>query len=435
MLDEKQKEVVESKEPNILVVAGAGSGKTLCLTERIKYLLNTDVAPSGIVAITFTNMAAEEMKERLANVNGIGDCFIGTIHSFANKILKNSNEHYTLYTDEVDLKYHIYLIGKYCKNLTIERYAEYCKLRTLYEMGRVTEDEIDNFFDKAENVELRCINRSIETVQEYINNGGSTYVESIETLMKRDNCITFDELLEKSRDYFSSLNIRINHLLVDEFQDIGNLEWRFIQSLNAYNNFFIGDDYQAIYGFKGSNVSIFTSLANNEKYKVYILENNYRNSRKILSIASEVIRQVPDRIDKKSIPHNTNSGIVMIKNKYSLKDCLHDIKCEGSYKDWFILTRSNKELYYIVQQCEDLGIPHDTFKREGMSLAELKKRMENDTVKILTVHSSKGLENKNVLLYGNFPVQCPKYRKNDEERRVMYVGITRAIDKLLILNG
>ena len=88
----------------------------------------------------------------------------------------------------------------------------------------------------------------------------------------------------------------------------------------------------------------------------------------------------------------------------------------------------------MTEKCASLGIPYITFKREGMSLLELKKKMKKNAVKILTVHTSKGLEADNVILYGNFPVSVPFYRVNKEERRVMYVGITRARNNLIILN-
>ena len=94
MLDEYQQEIVNSNEPRIIVEAGAGTGKTYTLTERVKRLLLDGVEPSNMVIITFTRMAAEELKERLVDVPGIGDCFVGTIHSFANKIFQNSNQEF-----------------------------------------------------------------------------------------------------------------------------------------------------------------------------------------------------------------------------------------------------------------------------------------------------------------------------------------------------
>ena len=88
----------------------------------------------------------------------------------------------------------------------------------------------------------------------------------------------------------------------------------------------------------------------------------------------------------------------------------------------------------MIDLCKSNGIPFITFKREGMSLSELNTKMASDKIKILTVHVSKGLEVDNVILYGNFPIIVPTYRRNDEERKVMYVGITRARKKLYICN-
>ena len=434
-LDNTQKQVIEAKENHIIVVAGAGSGKTAFLTELIKYLLDSGIEPEGIVAITFTNMAAEEMKERLRDVKGIGDAFIGTIHSFANKILRNKGEYYAIYSSELDISYHQYLIDRYGKYLSIERYIQYSKMLVDFELGKIDEYDLNNFLDTGERIELKVFNRTKDEIDYYRKNGGTHYLESIDTLCKKNNVITFDELIIKAEEYFRSLGIRLNHLLVDEFQDIGNLEYSFIRSLNAENTFFIGDDYQSIYGFKGSNVNIFKSLVTNNKYKAYFLKNNYRNSKSIIDIANRVINQVPDRIDKKVYSMNKNTGSVSIyKQHLFVETCLERLIKEQNFKDWFILVRTNKDLNKIVSMCDKMNIPHSTFRREGMTLEKLHQEMDNDTVKILTVHGAKGLENKKVALYGNFPINVPKYMREYEERRVMYVGITRAIDELIIYN-
>ena len=97
--------------------------------------------------------------------------------------------------------------------------------------------------------------------------------------------------------------------------------------------------------------------------------------------------------------------------------------------------RTNKEIYELSQNLTKAGIPFKTFKQGNTSTKELNDIINSNTVKLLTVHASKGLENKNVLVYGNFPIEIPKYRKvNSEERKVLYVAITRAMDKLIILN-
>ena len=125
-LSDEQRAIVESDANNIIVAAGAGSGKTRVLIERIKYLLDVkQVDASNIVAITFTNMAADEMRERLCDVRGIGDAFIGTIHSFANRIFRNSGTKYELLTKDKEIDIIKGLINRYGKYVTTDEYMQY----------------------------------------------------------------------------------------------------------------------------------------------------------------------------------------------------------------------------------------------------------------------------------------------------------------------
>lgn len=435
-LDSQQESIVNSTDKNIVVVAGAGSGKTRVLTERIRHLVeDLKVTPHNIVAITFTNTAAEEMKLRLSDIDTIGDAFIGTIHSFANRIMKESGEKYTLFNDELDIQLHRELINKYCEHLTIERYLEYKDLKSDVEMGKVDENSLLNFFTPSEESDFSMLHYPCSVVYKDLeDNTHLTFGESIKTLCKKRNIITFDELLIKARDYFEKINAKVEYVFVDEFQDVGTLEYNFIKSLNSDNYFFVGDDYQSIYGFKGGNVRIFKSLVNASNFCTYYLTNNYRNGTEILKLADYVISQVNDRIVKDVNPIATDSGEYSIQSRGSINDVLFTLKNEKSFREWFILVRTNKELYEISDKCSRIGIPYTTFKREGMSLAQLNKEMRSNRVKLLTVHTSKGLEVDNVIMYGNFPVSVPPYRKNDEERKVMYVGITRARKRLIVLN-
>lgn len=435
-LDAQQELIVNSTEKNIVVVAGAGSGKTRVLTERIRHLIeDLNVPPCNIVSITFTNAAAEEMKIRLSDISTIGDAFIGTIHSFANRIMKESGENYTLFTDELDTQLHRELINKYCEHLTIDRYLAYKDLKSEVEMGKADEKVLMDFFTPSENSDFSMLHYSCRQVYEDLERGTHlTFGESIKTLCKKRNIITFDELLVKAKDYFEKIQAKIEYVFVDEFQDVGTLEYTFIKSLNADNYFFVGDDFQSIYGFKGGNVRIFKSLVSDIDYHAYYLTNNYRNGTSILNLASYVIGQVDNKIEKTITPISSESGNVVIQTKRNISGVLYSLKNKKDYRDWFILVRTNKELFEMADRCQQLNIPYTSFKREGMSYTELNKRLALNCVKILTVHTSKGLEADNVILYGNFPLNVPYYRKNDDERKVMYVGITRARKNLIILN-
>ena len=172
-----------------------------------------------------------------------------------------------------------------------------------------------------------------------------------------------------------------------------------------------------------------------EDWKSYHMSTNYRNSEKILDIAKKVIKQADDIIKKKVSAARSESGYVRFDSIYNLDKYFEAMKFRGDYKDWFILARTNKEIYKLSQKLTKAKIPFHTFKQGNVSTEELNKIMNSNTVKLLTIHASKGLENKNVIIYGNFQVQLPKYKRvNSEERKVFYVAITRAMDKLVILN-
>lgn len=425
-LSEEQRQIVESDAKNIIVAAGAGSGKTRVLIERIKYLLEEkSVDPSNIVAITFTNMAADEMRERLNNVQGIGDAFIGTIHAFANRIFRNADMEYQIYSDEKDSELHKYLIDKYCKFLTYHKYLQFKDLRNKAEMGIIPEDRLKSFLLPSERAELSEMNKDKST----------SFPETIKSLCRQRNIITFDQLLGYASDYFKSIGAEIEYVLVDELQDVGTLEYNFIKSLNAQNYFFVGDDWQSIYGFKGGNVNIFKSLISDKRFTKYYLQDNYRSGSEIIKLSKQIINQVPGIIQKKVVCKSGRTGTVRVDNKYHLQTYLENIRVNGEhFGDWFILVRSNREVYQYSDLLTKMRIPFSTFKRADLSLTELRAEMAKDTVKLLTIHTSKGLEAPNVLLVGNFPLKVPNYQRNYDERKVMYVACTRAESQLIILN-
>ncbi len=422
MLDEKQLEIVNSNEPRIIVEAGGGSGKTRTLIERVKRLLNDGIEPSNIVCITFTNMAAEEMKERLIDVKGIGDCFIGTIHSFANKIFKNSNEIYRLYTDEIQDQFMAVLTNLYSKYLTMDKYFIYKDIKKKIDLGLVDENELEIKLNPPELYEIRVFMGDVED---------ESYKENIQTLCNKHNVITFDELLKKTTQYFKDINGKVEYLFVDEFQDIGPLERNFFKALNADNYFYIGDEKQAIYAFKGGNVNYFLKLIKSKNWKTYYLNNNYRCGQAIIELANRVIVQADDIINTTSICKSNNPGYTLIDSKYKIDNYLKNIK---NYKDWFVLVRTNKDLAKLELKMNELEIPFVSFRKGEMSLNEMRECMKKDKIKLLTIHTSKGLESKNVLLWGNFPIVQKPYLRNNDEIKVLYVGITRAIDQCIVLN-
>ena len=425
-LDENQLEIVNSKEPRIIVEAGGGSGKTLTLTKRVEKLLQDGVSPENIVVITFTRMAAEELKERLVDIPGIGDCFVGTIHAFANKIFKNSDEDYKIFTEEIQDQFMNVLISLYAKFLTMERYLEYKDFEKKVDLGLYDESYISSYFSSGERYE---INVFLENVPD------KNYKENMASLCKKHNIITFDELLKKTTQYFKEIGGKIEYLFVDEYQDIGPLEKNFFQALNADNYFYIGDEKQRnLSALNGGNVKFFLNLIKSPNWKTYYLNNNYRCGQKIIDIANEVIVQADDIINMQAVCKSNKMGEVIVDSKYKLDNYLDNILEEKNFNDWFILVRTNKDLYKIEQKLIELEIPYVSFKKGEITLEEMKTMMSENKVKLLTIHASKGLESKRVLLWGNFPIRQKPYMRNSDERKCLYVGITRAIDECIILN-
>lgn len=259
-LDKDQNKIVNSDANRICVIAGAGSGKTYTLVERIRRLLEDGADPSKFVCITYTNMAAQEMKSRLSDIPGADKAFIGTIHSFAYKILKKQGYIPKLLTTEIESKIVTDLIEKYAKHLTLEDFKKWDKQRALAEKGYATKDEVRSTLSLFQLEELYILldlpdleylyryaskadmdKLAKQIVDEaWISHVNEIYPETVRTVAKSLGYITFSELLDKC----TSNNISVDYLFVDEFQDVGVFEFRFLKALNAKNVFIVGDDYQ-----------------------------------------------------------------------------------------------------------------------------------------------------------------------------------------------
>lgn len=221
---------------------------TFTLTKRVEKLLQDGVSPENIVVITFTRMAAEELKERLVDIPGIGDCFVGTIHAFANKIFKNSDEDYKIFTEEIQDQFMNVLISLYAKFLTMERYLEYKEFEKKVDLGLYDESYISSYFSSGERYEINVLLNNMPD---------NNYKDNMASLCKKHNVITFDELLKRTTQYFKEIDGKVEYLFVDEYQDIGPLEKKFFQALNADNYFYIGDEKQSLYAFKRWKCKIF----------------------------------------------------------------------------------------------------------------------------------------------------------------------------------
>ena len=331
-LSKEQRKIVETTKPYVVVIATAASGKTRCLSERVKWLLNQGVPADEIVTITFTNAAAEEISERVGNPPGL---FIGTIHSLAN---------YYLRLGGVDTS----------KVLNDERFDDLFRL-----------------------------------------------------IKKHPGCIK-----------------PVTHLIVDESQDSTPEQFEFLLDMIAPKNYMLlGDHRQAIYRFANATPEYILSLMESPEVTTYELNENYRNAPEILRFAKNGIRTLGKDYEDHSVPMRGKGGRV-VDVPYSDEGIATTIqryvtRGECEYKDWFILTRTNAELDAIMQVLKRHKIPADTFKRAQLDNKGLKEKMRENTVKVLTIHTAKGLEADNVVVIG-------ARNRDVEEKCVSYVAATRA---------
>lgn len=245
----------------------------------------------------------------------------------------------------------------------------------------------------------------------------------------------FDILFREVQKHLDNLFIpSIEHLLVDEFQDICPNEYSFIKTvLHPENIYVVGDPRQSIYSFKGATPKFFNQLYNDPYAGVFELTENFRNKFNIIYHAQQAIKDLPEADLTETIP--AREGRAMISSmSYNLDEVARLLKNRGDFKDWFVLARSNKLLNEIADKLYDYDVPYVTFRQSEKTNAEIKALMEQDVVKLLTIHSSKGLESKRVILFENYQGN-PRWSQDerDEAKRLRYVGITRAKDELILV--
>ncbi len=305
-LNEAQLKPVVDTEGAVLVIAGAGSGKTRVLTSRIAYLiLEKGVSPSEIMAITFTNKAAEEMKTRLSQMVGdVGNMWVSTIHSMCVRILRR----------DIDK------LG-YDTNFSIydEQDKEKALKRVLDQLGYDTEKLLKPVKHHISNAKNECLSpekyQIIYQDVQFIDEIVEVY-KWYESILKTSNSLDFDDLLYKTYTLFKEFPEvaddyaeRFKYIHIDEFQDTNTVQFNIAQRLAIKhgNIFVVGDDDQSIYGWRGAKVE--NILKFDEFYvgaKIYKLEQNYRSTKKILNLANCIISNNKARREKELWTENVD---------------------------------------------------------------------------------------------------------------------------------
>ena len=368
-LNEQQREAVYHTEGPLLILAGAGSGKTRVLTHRIAYLIEErGVNPWNILAITFTNKAAGEMRERVDDIVGFGSesIWVSTFHSTCVRILRRHidrlgyDTNFTIY-DTDDQKT---LMRDICKYLQID--TKIYRERNLLAAISAAKNEMvspEGFRLRAEGDFSR--QRIASVYEEY------------EKQMKANNALDFDDLLVKAvqllktqpdvLDYYQE---RFRYIMVDEYQDTNNVQFQFVSTLAAkYRNLcVVGDDDQSIYKFRGADIRNILNFENVFKdAKVIKLEQNYRSTGTILDAANAVIRNNRGRKDKTLWTDNGQGEKIELRQfdtgydeaEYIVGDIRgHVDSGDCSYNDNAVLYRTNAQSRLFEEKLVSANIPY-----------------------------------------------------------------------------
>jgi DNA helicase II / ATP-dependent DNA helicase PcrA len=560
-LNESQKSAVMTTEGPLLIVAGPGTGKTFTMVRRIACLIDQGVNPESIAAVTFTNRAAREMRERTGNLLGkeAGKIFIGTFHMLGLSMLKDgSTDHLMIYNREEQIG----LLKRLCKDSDIAK--------SMNEGKRVSYQKIIEKISRMKNF------------LEDIDLGSGRLYEAYQSALKSNDALDFDDLILKPMEMLSNeksvspYRHAFEYIMVDEYQDISPAQYKFVKLLaGAKRNLCaIGDSDQAIYAFRGADLKNFLSFEDDFKdAKRVVLTEHYRSTATILHAADELIRYNRKRIAKElkpvrdkgrkvtrlSVPDERAEGEAIIQeiekriggtSHYQLmkqaapsttSDGGENYDADGSYcfSDFAVIFRTNAQVKALEESFQDSGIPCQVIgekylqrKKEFMhisaflkavinpdydqqynalpekpdeallekfralkdtvSLPEFLQEIRNDpaigkyiqeenfalleeiaaayqhmdpperiisfinelslftpadvfhpkadAVALMTLHMAKGLEFKTVFIAGVEEGLIPyTINKEDvdteEERRLFYVGMTRAMDELFLIHA
>lgn len=363
-----QQQAVFSTEGPLLILAGAGSGKTTVLVNRIAYILQSDLCrPWNILAITFTNKAAGELKERICNAvpEGGADIWAATFHSTCARILRRYGDrlgyssHFTVYATD-DQK-------KLCKDIVKQLHIDEKQLPVKNILSEISKakDKMITPQEMLKNAEYDYRKVSIAKVYEVY-----------QSRLKTADAMDFDDLLCKTVELFEQepeilgyYQNQFKYIMVDEYQDTNKVQYRFISMLaEKYGNIcVVGDDDQSIYKFRGATIENILSFENTFKgAKIIRLEQNYRSTQNILDAANSVISNNTVRKGKTLWTENPKGDKIELHTaederdeaRFIAKTIMDGVADGRKYSDFAVLYRTNAQSNAVEQALSRSGIPH-----------------------------------------------------------------------------
>ena len=386
-LNDAQLEPTIQIEGPMIVIAGAGSGKTRVLTYRIAYMMSKGIDPFNILALTFTNKAAREMKERIATIVGASEAknlWMGTFHSVFARILRSEADklgypsNFTIYdTQDSDR-----LIASIIKEMNLDKDVyKYKQIRSRISSYKNSLITVRAYFQNPELIEADAMARRPRM--------GDIYKEYVERCFKA-GAMDFDDLLLKTNelltrfpDVLMKYQNRFKYILVDEYQDTNHSQYLIVRALSDrfQNICVVGDDAQSIYAFRGANINnILNFQKDYDDVKVFRLEQNYRSTKNIVNAANSIIDKNQTKLEK--IVWTANDEGAKIKVNRSLTDAdegryvastIFDNKMNHQLKnsDFAILYRTNAQSRSIEDALRKRDIPYRIYG--GLSFYQRKE--------------------------------------------------------------
>ncbi len=368
-LNPAQQEAVRTTEGPVLIIAGPGSGKTRTLTHRIAYLLAAGKArPYEILALTFTNKAAREMKERISRLVGettASQLWMGTFHSIFARILRREAERLG-YTSDFSI-YDQEDSERVIKNLMQQHGIDTSRISPRAIRARISGA-------KNQLVSPQEYNR---IASEYVEQVAARIYETYQEHLRRSNAMDFDDLLmlpirlfEQFPEVLSHYQQRWRYVHIDEYQDTNRAQYLIARMLSGghRNLCVVGDDAQSIYAFRGADIrNILDFKQDFPDARIVRLEQNYRSTRRILQLADSIIRHNRDQLDKTLWTENPEGEYVRLLEAISERDeaqkverYIRDLRVqEGyAYRDFAILYRTNAQSRSLEEALRRAGIPY-----------------------------------------------------------------------------
>lgn len=429
-LDSEQRKAILNKEWNTLILAGAGSGKTLTMIGKVLYLLNEGIKPEEILVISFTNTSVNNFSDKIKRYSANIDVF--TFHKLGLNIIKDKDIKVRISKDNL-------LSDIMCKyNIKKEEQKLISTFIHLFKSKNLDDSYFNKFISKCKNNKERY--ELIKLIQKI-------YSEYKKFLIQKE-LIDFEDMINLAYKLIDEKSFikKYKYILVDEYQDTSLIKFNLLKKILEISNsklVVVGDDWQSIYRFTGCEVKIFLDFKKLLPYSnIVCINNTYRNSQQLINVASKFITKNPYQLKKDIKSNKSLNNPIQIILYSEFNNALEYVinKIVGTF--------FNKEILILGRNNNDINL----LDKNIFKIIDDKIEYKNIKIKYMTAHKSKGLESDNVIIINlenktnGFPSKILNHeilslvsseKENyifDEERRLFYVALTRTKNYVFLLS-